>query len=176
MGGNARIPPPARSSHRYIRGLLQIGGRHGAIAGAAASTRLPRFGSRTCQHTCCEPRSWRAGLHCSHARRGKSAMLAVVFALWRAQLKFSHRQDRLSAGQPAPGPLYRLAPTEAQRASRDAQVAQLVEHATENRSVAGSIPALGTIHPSKRLHRPPKSPDFTGFRPALGRCASTCFH
>ena len=28
---------------------------------------------------------------------------------------------------------------------RDAQVAQLVEHATENRSVAGSIPALGTI-------------------------------
>ena len=26
-----------------------------------------------------------------------------------------------------------------------AQVAQLVEHATENRSVAGSIPALGTI-------------------------------
>ena len=28
---------------------------------------------------------------------------------------------------------------------RQAQVAQLVEHATENRSVAGSIPALGTI-------------------------------
>jgi len=27
-----------------------------------------------------------------------------------------------------------------------AQVAQLVEHATENRSVAGSIPALGTTH------------------------------
>ena len=27
---------------------------------------------------------------------------------------------------------------------RQAQVAQLVEHATENRSVAGSIPALGT--------------------------------
>jgi hypothetical protein len=27
----------------------------------------------------------------------------------------------------------------------DAQVAQLVEHAIENRSVAGSIPALGTI-------------------------------
>ena len=30
-------------------------------------------------------------------------------------------------------------------APSDAQVAQLVEHATENRSVAGSIPALGTI-------------------------------
>ena len=29
--------------------------------------------------------------------------------------------------------------------TRRAQVAQLVEHATENRSVAGSIPALGTI-------------------------------
>ena len=29
--------------------------------------------------------------------------------------------------------------------SQNAQVAQLVEHATENRSVAGSIPALGTI-------------------------------
>jgi hypothetical protein len=27
---------------------------------------------------------------------------------------------------------------------QDAQVAQLVEHAIENRSVAGSIPALGT--------------------------------
>jgi hypothetical protein len=26
-----------------------------------------------------------------------------------------------------------------------AQIAQLVEHAIENRSVAGSIPALGTI-------------------------------
>jgi hypothetical protein len=31
------------------------------------------------------------------------------------------------------------------RASRYAQVAQLVEHATENRSVGGSIPPLGTI-------------------------------
>lgn len=28
----------------------------------------------------------------------------------------------------------------------DAQVAQLVEHATENRSVGGSIPPLGTIY------------------------------
>src|SRR5437868_14740644 len=31
------------------------------------------------------------------------------------------------------------------RARRGAQVAQLVEHATENRSVGGSIPPLGTI-------------------------------
>ena len=30
-------------------------------------------------------------------------------------------------------------------ASEYAQVAQLVEHATENRSVGGSIPPLGTI-------------------------------
>lgn len=29
--------------------------------------------------------------------------------------------------------------------SRSAQVAQLVEHATENRSVGGSIPPLGTM-------------------------------
>ena len=32
--------------------------------------------------------------------------------------------------------------------SPDAQVAQLVEHATENRSVGGSIPPLGTIPPN----------------------------
>ena len=30
----------------------------------------------------------------------------------------------------------------------NAQVAQLVEHATENRSVGGSIPPLGTTPPS----------------------------
>ena len=30
----------------------------------------------------------------------------------------------------------------------NAQVAQLVEHATENRSVGGSIPPLGTILPN----------------------------
>jgi hypothetical protein len=34
-----------------------------------------------------------------------------------------------------------------------AQVAQLVEHATENRSVGGSIPPLGTIAPSPCLKR-----------------------
>ena len=42
-----------------------------------------------------------------------------------------------------------------ERNAPDAQVAQLVEHATENRSVAGSIPALGTIeikiHSTRRL-------------------------
>jgi hypothetical protein len=32
------------------------------------------------------------------------------------------------------------------RDPRSAQVAQLVEHATENRSVGGSIPPLGTNH------------------------------
>lgn len=36
--------------------------------------------------------------------------------------------------------------------ARFAQVAQLVEHATENRSVGGSIPPLGTIPPI--VHRP----------------------
>ena len=34
-----------------------------------------------------------------------------------------------------------------QPGSACAQVAQLVEHATENRSVGGSIPPLGTIPP-----------------------------
>jgi hypothetical protein len=33
-------------------------------------------------------------------------------------------------------------------AAGSAQVAQLVEHATENRSVGGSIPPLGTILPN----------------------------
>ncbi len=35
-----------------------------------------------------------------------------------------------------------------------AQVAQLVEHATENRSVAGSIPALGTILTPRHTPQP----------------------
>jgi hypothetical protein len=39
-------------------------------------------------------------------------------------------------------PLYRRGFRELRR---NAQVAQLVEHATENRSVGGSIPSLGTI-------------------------------
>jgi hypothetical protein len=39
-------------------------------------------------------------------------------------------------------------------ASRYAQVAQLVEHATENRSVGGSIPPLGTIQFFTPLRRP----------------------
>jgi hypothetical protein len=38
-------------------------------------------------------------------------------------------------------------------ASNDAQVAQLVEHATENRSVGGSIPLLGTIGPQSLTRR-----------------------
>jgi hypothetical protein len=49
---------------------------------------------------------------------GKGAGLARVFRPLQARTKFSRRQDRLSAGQPAPMPLYRLPPTEAQRASR----------------------------------------------------------
>src|ERR1700704_199474 len=60
-----------------------------------------------------------------------------------------------------------------------AQVAQLVEHATENRSVGGSIPPLGTIH--LRLARILKMPPSEGssqrspegeagwFGPAIGR-------
>jgi hypothetical protein len=39
---------------------------------------------------------------------------------------------------------------------RHAQVAQLVEHATENRSVGGSIPPLGTIGLSGPVLSPPR--------------------
>lgn len=38
----------------------------------------------------------------------------------------------------------------------DAQVAQLVEHATENRSVGGSIPPLGTISSFAGIRHPPR--------------------
>ena len=50
------------------------------------------------------------------------------------------------AGKPykAPAPL-------GFKAWRDAQVAQLVEHATENRSVGGSTPSLGTISLSQMV-------------------------
>ena len=42
---------------------------------------------------------------------------------------------------PAPAPINRCP----RRTGRDAQVAQLVEHVTENHGVGGSIPPLGTI-------------------------------
>ena len=44
------------------------------------------------------------------------------------------------------------------RPTGNAQVAQLVEHATENRSVGGSIPPLGTIRYSSA--NPPFEPPF----------------
>ena len=50
------------------------------------------------------------------------------------------------AGQAANSLLYPAA-SEAHGGADVAQVAQLVEHATENRSVGGSIPPLGTIIP-----------------------------
>lgn len=40
-----------------------------------------------------------------------------------------------------------------------AQVAQLVEHATENRSVGGSIPPLGTILPPSRTKQRTRAAD-----------------
>ena len=42
------------------------------------------------------------------------------------------------------------------RFGASAQVAQLVEHATENRSVGGSIPPLGTTYPSKDVRESPR--------------------
>ena len=49
------------------------------------------------------------------------------------------------AGQAAIDPLYPRSSRCRLREPAAAQVAQLVEHATENRSVGGSIPSLGTI-------------------------------
>ena len=51
-------------------------------------------------------------------------------------------------------------------AGGDAQVAQLVEHATENRSVGGSIPPLGT---TLRL----KATRGAAAQPGIGRSATT---
>jgi hypothetical protein len=45
-----------------------------------------------------------------------------------------------SKGQPTAFPTAEMSADQ-----EDAQVAQLVEHATENRSVGGSTPSLGTI-------------------------------
>jgi hypothetical protein len=54
------------------------------------------------------------------------------------------RQRSHAITRPLPAtPIARKPPVNA--SALDAQIAQLVEHATENRSVAGSIPALGTI-------------------------------
>ena len=54
------------------------------------------------------------------------------------------------AGQRAASPSYRPLSF---RPCRNAQVAQLVEHVTENHGVGGSIPSLGTT-PSQRVKRP----------------------
>src|SRR5215218_2603864 len=51
---------------------------------------------------------------------------------------------RARAGQAQASPLYSRSDAPRPAARPDAQVAQLVEHATENRSVGGSIPPLGT--------------------------------
>lgn len=145
-GRIARIPPPARSSHRYIRGLLQIGGRHGAIAGAAASTRLPRFGSRACQHPRCHRARGRPGLRRHCAGRSKRAISARLFSFpCRSGRNFP--TGRIVCRLDSPRPCLYIASHQPKRGALrgNAQVAQLVEHATENRSVGGSIPPLGTI-------------------------------
>ena len=46
-----------------------------------------------------------------------------------------------------PSPYNSAALRGARDVPRDAQVAQLVEHVTENHGVGGSIPPLGTIPP-----------------------------
>ena len=62
-----------------------------------------------------------------------------------------HRSPRRALGRnaldkPQPPP---YKPPSAALMRFGAQVAQLVEHATENRSVGGSIPPLGTIAPPR---------------------------
>ena len=57
----------------------------------------------------------------------------------------------------------------------DAQVAQLVEHATENRSVGSSILSLGTTNFKDLVDRPQTSDSSCGSiaRPCVTRAAST---
>jgi hypothetical protein len=55
-------------------------------------------------------------------------------------------------------------PGPASGSAQDAQVAQLVEHTTENRSVGGSIPPLGTITPPAAERSFSKILDFQGFQ------------
>ena len=67
----------------------------------------------------------------------------------RTEIEIGTRQKSFAfgsrkAGQAQNPSLYPRQPT-TQRDAADAQVAQLVEHATENRSVGGSTPSLGTI-------------------------------
>ena len=71
--------------------------------------------------------NWRCGPRTSHPGGAR-------FRAWRAD-------RRVLAVDSQDGFVYKRAVS----LTRRAQVAQLVEHATENRSVAGSIPALGTI-------------------------------
>ena len=75
------------------------------------------------------------------------------------------RTSRRSVVDRAARPDYKPALPTPVRGSGSAQVAQLVEHATENRSVGGSIPPLGTISPDRRLNA-------TGPRSVLGWSAS----
>ena len=64
----------------------------------------------------------------------------------RARMSTARRRAlklaRNALDKPGPPP---YKPPSAARKRFGAQVAQLVEHATENRSVGGSIPPLGTI-------------------------------
>ena len=120
-----------------------------SIAGCRALTRSPAAPATRTTGSSAAPAQCRA----SAASDGESP--------WR-QMAFSRRRHRLcivtampvSAGltgghhrrsdykPPAPG--FRPG---------HAQVAQLVEHATENRSVGGSIPPLGTIHRAALIFR-----------------------
>ncbi|CAH1672250.1 hypothetical protein CHELA40_13684 [Chelatococcus asaccharovorans] len=70
----------------------------------------------------------------SYNNNAARVCVQIEFCLWTERKSLSIRRLR-SAFRPV-------------RASRNARVAQLVEHATENRSVGGSIPPPGTTCPS----------------------------
>src|SRR6478735_7467995 len=89
-------------------------------------------------------RSWRRNLRSVHSPRLISSNHWEIFTAFETRMRrrwldrtlWSHYKPALSLNLLRGG----------------AQVAQLVEHATENRSVGGSIPPLGTISTSA----PPK--------------------
>ncbi len=80
----------------------------------------------------------------------RSAVGAAPMSIWAAGLpecigfRLPGTNQRMRRRPTRPGQLDRPRDMEYLLSFPDAQVAQLVEHATENRSVGGSIPPLGT--------------------------------
>ncbi len=88
---------------------------------------------------------------CCEASRAPAAIAeCLAAALAMAGFTGNHglrRKAVKATGQPGRHRLYRADHRDAASRFPGAQIAQLVEHATENRSVPGSNPGLGTILP-----------------------------